>query len=62
MTGELGPSLSGQLAEAGAEEHEQNKADRPGRYRSITTTRSSVSSRTAYAGPSRVLPESLTPP
>ena len=27
-----------------------------------TTTRSSVSSWTAYAGPSRVLPESLTPP
>ena len=30
--------------------------------RSITTSRSSVSSRTAYAGPSRVFPESLTPP
>src|SRR5262249_12985403 len=27
-----------------------------------TTSRSSVISRTAYAGPSRVLPESLTPP
>ena len=37
-------------------------SDRARGYSWRTTRRSSVSSRTAQAGPSRVLPESLTPP
>ncbi len=39
-----------------AESHGSNS------YNWSTTTRSSVISLTAYAGPSRVVPESLTPP
>ena len=50
----------GQLAERRHEQTEPRGAHPPGRL--MTTRRDSVIDRTAAAGPSRVLPLSLTPP
>ena len=61
---EQGTSLAAQRAGRGEEDSRRPAASKihEGRQSCSTTTRSSVISRTAYAGPSRVVPESLTPP